>query len=32
MAEQSEALEELYLFGEEKMEKAINQLDRKSVV
>ena len=26
MAEQSEALEELYLFGEEKMEKAINQL------
>lgn len=26
MTEQSEALEELYLFGEEKMEKAINQL------
>ena len=26
MAEQSETLEELYLFGEEKMEKAINQL------
>lgn len=26
MAEQSEVLEELYLFGEEKMEKAINQL------
>lgn len=26
MAEQSEALEELYLFGEEKMEKVINQL------
>ena len=26
MAEQSDALEELYLFGEEKMEKAINQL------
>ena len=26
MAEQSEALEELYLSGEEKMEKAINQL------
>ena len=28
MAEQSESLEELFLFGEEKMEKAITQLKR----